>query len=95
VTQQLVPKKAGGRALAIEVLVVTPAVRALIRDDKSHQIYSAMQAGNKHGMQTMNQSLFSNYMNSAITKEAMLNHSEDSGEIERMLMQFGSTKGGR
>jgi twitching motility protein PilT len=90
VTQQLVPKKAGGRALAVEVLVVTPAVRALIRDDKTHQIYSAMQAGNKHGMQTMNQSLFSNYLNSAITKDAMLNHSEDPSELERMLTQFGT-----
>jgi twitching motility protein PilT len=94
VTQQLVPKKVEGRALAVEVLVVTPAVRALIREDKTHQIYSSMQAGSKFGMQTMNQSLFSLYLNSFVTKDAMLNHSEDPAELERMLTQFG-TKGGR
>ena len=46
-----------GRAVATEVLVVTPAVRNLIREGKTHQIYSAMQAGAKHGMHTMDQHL--------------------------------------
>jgi len=46
-----------GRAAAVEVLVATPAVRNLIREGKTHQIYSAMQAGAKYGMQTMDQSL--------------------------------------
>src|ERR671921_1613032 len=57
VTQQLVPKPGGkGRAVAAEVLVATPAVRNLIREGKTHQIYSAMQAGGKYGMVTMDQS---------------------------------------
>ena len=43
-------------------MVATPAIRALIRDDKIHQIYSAMQSGKKHGMQTMNDSLYQLYM---------------------------------
>ena len=43
--------------MAAEILVVTPAIRALIRDNKVHQIYSSMQAGGRHGMQTMDQSL--------------------------------------
>jgi twitching motility protein PilT len=58
VTQQLVPTVDGrGRACAAEVLVATPAVRNLIREGKTHQIYSAMQAGGKYGMQTMDQAL--------------------------------------
>jgi twitching motility protein PilT len=97
VTQQLVPKKNGGRALAVEVLVVTSAIRALIRDDKTHQIYSSMQAGTKHGMQTMTQALYSHYLNGTLTKEAVLEHSEDPVELERMMIQFGSNiaKAGR
>src|SRR6266567_6403762 len=54
VTQTLLPKIGGGRAMAAEILVMTGAIRALIRDDKIHQIYSAMQSGKKFGMQTMN-----------------------------------------
>ena len=58
VTQQLVPMGNGkGRKVAAEVLVATPAIRNLIREGKTHQIYSAMQAGGKYGMQTMDQSL--------------------------------------
>src|SRR5215204_154671 len=58
VTQQLVPTVDGkGRACAAEVLVATPAVRNLIREGKTHQVYSAMQAGGKYGMVTMDQSL--------------------------------------
>jgi twitching motility protein PilT len=58
VTQQLLPKVNGtGRAVACEVLVCTPAVRNLIREGKTHQIYSAMQAGAKFGMQSMDQNL--------------------------------------
>ena len=58
VTQQLVPTADGrGRAVAAEVLVATPAIRNLIREGKTHQIYSSMQAGGKYGMQTMDQAL--------------------------------------
>jgi twitching motility protein PilT len=52
VTQTLLPRRAAAAAVACEVMVCTPAVRACIRDDKVHQIYSIMQAGKKHGMQT-------------------------------------------
>jgi len=58
VCQTLLPKVGGGRVVALEILVPTPAIRNLIRDDKVHQIYSSMQAGQeKAGMQTMNQCL--------------------------------------
>ena len=58
VSQQLLPVQSGnGRVVAAEVLVATPAVRNLIREGKSHQIYTSMQAGGKHGMQVMDQHL--------------------------------------
>ena len=95
VTQQLVPKQKGGRVMTAEVLVVTPAIRALIRDDKTHQIYSSMQAGSKHGMMTMNQSLLAAYAEGAASKDTILNHSEDPIELERMMSQFSNAKGGR
>jgi twitching motility protein PilT len=62
VTQTLIPRVGGGRVMAMEVMVVTPAIRALIRDDKVHQIYSLMQAGQKYGMITLNQSLAELYL---------------------------------
>src|SRR5688572_23898115 len=59
ITQTLLPRLKGrGRSMAAEIMVATPAIRALIRDDKVHQIYSAMQAGKKFGMQTMNDALY-------------------------------------
>ncbi len=58
VTQQLLPRAGGtGRVVACEILVATPAVRNLVREGKTHQIYSAMQAGAKYGMVTMDQYL--------------------------------------
>ncbi len=50
-------REGGGRVLATEILVATPAIRNLIREGKTHQIYSTMQAGAKHGMHTMDQHL--------------------------------------
>ena len=85
VTQQLLSKIGGGRAVASEVLVVTPAIRALIRDDKTHQIYSAMQAGSRHGMQTMNQSLMALHRKGWVTRDEALSRSEDSEELRRMI----------
>ena len=87
VTQQLLPKRGGGRALAAEVLVVTNAVRALVREGKTHQIYSSMQAGGSHGMQTMNQALVQLYMAGLVTREEIFTASEDNVELERMVNQ--------
>lgn len=67
VTQQLIPKIGGGRALGLEIMIATPAIRALIRDEKIHQIYSSIQAGQKYGMRTMNQSLAELYLAHKIT----------------------------
>ncbi len=88
VTQTLLPKAKGkGRAMAAEILVVTPAVRALIRDDKIHQIYSTMQSGKKFGMQTMNDALYALYMNRDVALDDCLRSSHDPTEFLRMIGQ--------
>jgi twitching motility protein PilT len=85
ITQTLLPKAKGrGRAMAAEILVVTPAIRALIRDDKVHQIYSMMQSGKKYGMQTMNDALYSLYMSREVAWEEVIRASSDPVELARM-----------
>jgi twitching motility protein PilT len=85
-TQTLLPKASGkGRVMACEILVATPAIRALIRDDKVHQIYSAMQAGKKHGMQTLADNLYVHYMNRDVTLEECLRVTSDQNEFLRMV----------
>ena len=77
---------ATGRVVSLEVLVPTPAIRNLIRDDKVHQIYSMMQAGQeKLGMQTMNQSLASLYMARQITLETAMSASSMKEELQDMI----------
>src|SRR5512139_3809020 len=76
VCQSLLPKIGGGRVVSLEILVPTAAVRNLIREDKVHQIYSAMQSGQeKLGMQTLNQSLATLYMTRQITMDTALSGS--------------------
>ncbi len=88
VTQTLLPKARGrGRVCAAEVLVCTPAIRAVIRDEKIHQIYSLMQAGKKHGMQTMNDSLQLLVMKGEVTMEEALKRSGDPNELLRAMGQ--------
>jgi twitching motility protein PilT len=85
-TQTLLPRSRGrGRVMATEIMIVTPAIRALIRDDKVHQIQSAMQAGQKFGMQTMNASLYQLYMNREVAQEECLRVSPDPNEFLRMI----------
>jgi twitching motility protein PilT len=86
ITQTLLPKARGrGRAMACEIMVATPAIRALIRDDKIHQIYSALQAGKKHGMQTMVDALYQLYMNREVAKEECLRVTGEQNEFLRMI----------
>ncbi|MGE5815546.1 MAG: type IV pilus twitching motility protein PilT [Acidobacteriota bacterium] len=87
ICQTLLPRADGaGRALAMEIMVPTPAIRNLIRDDKIHQIYSSMQAGQeKVGMQTMNQSLATLYMKKQITIETALAASSLKDELNEMI----------
>jgi twitching motility protein PilT len=87
VCQALLPRADGkGRVVSLEILVPTAAIRNLIRDDKIHQIYGAMQAGQeKLGMQTANQSLASLYMKRLITLETALNSSSNKDELQDMI----------
>jgi twitching motility protein PilT len=88
ITQTLLPRATGrGRVAACEIMVCTPAVRACIRDDKIHQIYSIMQAGKKFGMQTLNDSLYQLYVTNEVTLEEALQHSSDPNELLRMCGQ--------
>src|SRR5262249_5588331 len=75
-----------GRALVIEIMVPNPAIRNLIRDDKVHQIYSAMQVGqDRHAMQTMNQSLYVLYEKKTISFDEAMSASSDPDELRNML----------
>ena len=86
ITQQLLPKLGmKGRALASEVLVCTPAISALIREKKIHQIYSLMQAGQKFGMQTMNMSLAAAVRTHLLTRDDAFARSTDPQEVEQIL----------
>jgi twitching motility protein PilT len=86
VTQTLLPKAKGkGRVAACEIMICTPAIRAVIRDEKIHQIYSLMQAGKKHGMQTMNDALQMLYMRGEVTLEEALKRSGDPAELLRAV----------
>jgi len=82
--QQLLPHTSGrGRVLAAEILVVNPAARALIRDDKAHMIYNIIQTGGSKGMRTMNQSLSELYQRGQVTYEMALARSSDPEELKR------------
>jgi twitching motility protein PilT len=90
VAQQLLPRaRGGGRILIPEILICNPAVRAVIREGKTHQIYTLMQAGQKFGMVTMNQSLFSAFANRQISYEEAISRSFDKQELEQMIAKSG------
>jgi twitching motility protein PilT len=86
VCQALLPKIGGGRAVALEIMVPTAGIRNLIREDKVHQIYSAMQTGQeKMGMQTMNQSLATLYQKRLVTLEIALMASSNRDELQDLI----------
>jgi twitching motility protein PilT len=77
----------------MEILIATPAIRAVIRDDKIHQIYSLIQAGHKYGMKTMNQSLFELYQARKITYNDAMGHSSSPAELEEMISRKAQSSG--
>jgi twitching motility protein PilT len=87
VCQALLPKADGrGRVCSLEIMVPTPAIRNLIRDDKIHQIYGAMQTGQeKLGMQTANQSLASLYQKRQVTLDVAMGASSNKDELQDMI----------
>ncbi len=95
IAQQLIPRRSGnGRVLATEIFIPTPAIRNLIREDKTHQIYSMMQAGQaKFGMVTMNQSLFELYKKGELSYEDALAKSTVPDELLTMMQKASSMAG--
>ncbi|MFH1368259.1 MAG: type IV pilus twitching motility protein PilT [Elusimicrobiota bacterium] len=89
--QQLLPLASGsGRILASEVLLVTSAIRNLIREMKTEQIYLAMQTGAKFGMQTMNQALYDLYIKRKISYQMAIDSSSDPDDLKRILQKAGA-----
>jgi twitching motility protein PilT len=102
VCQALLPRADGkGRVVSLEIMVPTPAIRNLIRDDKIHQIYGSMQTGQeKFGMQTANQSLATLYHKKLITMETAIGASSNREELQEMIHRgvgvvMGAGMGGR
>ncbi|MBN2097642.1 MAG: type IV pilus twitching motility protein PilT [Candidatus Omnitrophica bacterium] len=83
--QQLIPKSAGGRVLATEVLVANHAIRSLIREGKTHQIYSAIQTAQREKMCTMNQALYELVLKGIISQEEALLRTSEPQDLERMF----------
>ncbi len=95
--QALLPRADGrGRVMVMEILVPNPAIRNLVREDKIHQIYSAMQSGqDKFGMQTFNQSLFSQYQQRSITLETAMARSSNQDELQDMISRGAPVAAGQ
>src|SRR3954453_912325 len=90
-TQQLLPTADGsGRTVATQVLIPTPAVRNLIREGKTHQIYSTMQTGAAHGMQTMDSALADLLRTGKITRDLALQRAGHADELARLLNGNGA-----
>jgi twitching motility protein PilT len=85
--QTLLPRQDGqGRVMAMEILIPNAAIRNLVREDKIHQIYSAMQTGQeRYGMQTFNQSLHTLYQQGLINLETALARSSNKDELQDMI----------
>jgi twitching motility protein PilT len=95
--QTLLPRADGkGRVMAMEILVPNAAIRNLVREDKIHQIYSAMQSGqDKFGMQTLNQSLHSLFQQRLITLETAVGRSSNAEELQDMISRGAPAAAGQ
>lgn len=90
ISQQLIPTINGkGRCVAVEYMIDTPSVKNLIREEKEHQLYAAMQTGQMQGMQTMDQALIKLYKEQKISKESVIEYCVDEKEVRRLLMTSG------
>ena len=86
ISQQLIEKADGnGRVAALEILVVTPAIRNLIREGKTHQIDSSVQTGAKYGMKSMDSSLIELFKKGLISKDSLFTYCVDREIVSRMI----------
>lgn len=87
--QTLLPMATGrGRAIAVEILIGTDAVRNLIREGKTHQIYTQIEAGGALGMQTMDRAIADLYKRGRISRETALNHARKADELKRHMQML-------
>ena len=86
VSQQLLPDVHGGQIPAFEIMQMTPAIRAMIRDCKNHQIAGAIASGSADGMISMDQSILQLYRQVHITKETALDHADNPEQMNRMMV---------
>lgn len=91
VVQQLLPRADGqGRVMAMEIMLMNPAVRALIRSEKLQQIPSIIEISSGEGMMTMNQSLYRLYQRNIITYETALTQSSNQEGLQQLIDKGGS-----
>lgn len=87
ISQQLIPKANGeGRVAAVEIMIATPAIRNLIREEKIHQIENSIQTGGKIGMKTMDNSLLELYNKGIITKDSLLSQCVNIEYVRRFVI---------
>ncbi len=75
--------------MACEIMIATPAVRALIRDDKAHQLQGVIEIGQQYGMQTMNSALAKLYQKGQISMKDALGKSPDPANLQKLLGNAG------
>ena len=93
ISQQLLPNiDSNGMVLTSEVMLMTPAIRSIIREMRTEQIYNQIQMGTNVGMQTMNQSLANNVLKGKISRETALEYTSNRDELERLLTNAGKYK---
>ncbi len=85
VAQQLLPMLGGGRIAAIEIMVATAAIRNLVREAKTHQMYSSIETGHEHGMQTMDRALADIHKNGYVSYEEAARRSIDKDTFSRLV----------
>jgi twitching motility protein PilT len=84
ITQQLLPRiDRKGRVPALEVMIATPAIRNMIREEKVHQIQTAIKTGSKYQMQTMDDSLLSLYNKGLISKDKLVSQAVNVEEVKK------------
>lgn len=88
VSQQLLPRLGGGRVAAIEVMVATSALRNLIREGKTYQIYSVIETGHQYGMQAMDRVLADLHRNGSVSYEEAATRAIDRENFQRLLKGF-------
>ncbi|MER3403011.1 MAG: type IV pili twitching motility protein PilT [Armatimonadota bacterium] len=86
VSQQLLPRAGQpGRVPAVEVMIATPAIRNLIRENKTHQIHTMIQTSGQLGMQTMDQALRDLYIKGWVTYEEAMSRAINPDELRKMI----------